>query len=86
LKFFPLNTIKIDGVYTREFNEKDDAIIIALNQLAHQLGLETIAEGVETENQFDRLTRLGCDMAQGIYLGRAASFETTLKLLDQWNK
>jgi EAL domain-containing protein (putative c-di-GMP-specific phosphodiesterase class I) len=63
--------VKIDGSFVRglSHHEDDDAIVGALIGLAHALGLQAIAEGVETPAQLERLRALGCDMAQGFLFG-----------------
>ena len=47
-------------------------------QLARRLGLSVVAEGVETQAQLNRLQELGCNAAQGYYLGRPAAPETLM--------
>ncbi len=51
-------------------NENDSAIVRHTINLAHSLGLKVVAEGVEDESTWDELRTLGCDFAQGYYLGR----------------
>ena len=51
-------------------NESSRKIVTSIIMLAKSLDLHTIAEGVETKAQFDRLLKLGCDQVQGYYLGR----------------
>ncbi|MCX7830896.1 MAG: EAL domain-containing protein [Acidobacteria bacterium] len=55
-----------------ENEPKDRAIVEAIITMAHGLGLEVVAEGVETEGQLKILTDLGCDHYQGHYFGKAA--------------
>jgi EAL domain-containing protein (putative c-di-GMP-specific phosphodiesterase class I) len=50
--------------------------------LAHALGLQVIAEGVEAEGQLERLKDLGCDLAQGHYLAKPLPSEAADKLLE----
>lgn len=71
LKQFPLSSIKIDRSYIKGLpNYPDDiAITNAIIALAHQLGLEVVAEGVETADQIQHLLQQGCDIVQGYYLG-----------------
>jgi diguanylate cyclase (GGDEF)-like protein len=70
----PLDMIKVDGSFLAGIRSaSDDApVLAAVIAMAHGLGLEVVAEGVETEAQLGFVTRLGCDLAQGYYLGRAA--------------
>jgi EAL domain-containing protein (putative c-di-GMP-specific phosphodiesterase class I) len=52
-------------------NDEDDAIIVRSTiDLGHNLGLDVVAEGVETAETWDLLTSLGCTAAQGYFLGR----------------
>lgn len=72
LKRFPLDTLKIDQVFVRNMlaDSNDRAIISTILAIAQQMGLETVAEGVETEEQRQALQRLGCVIAQGYYFCR----------------
>lgn len=75
LKQFPLSSIKIDKSYIKGIPNKpnDVAITSALIALAHKLGLEVSAEGVETAEQVQFLSAQGCDMVQGYFLSHPVS-------------
>jgi diguanylate cyclase (GGDEF)-like protein len=72
LKHFPANKIKIDMSFVRGIgvNEKDEAIIKAIIVLAKSLHIKVIAEGVETEKQWNFLKKQECDEVQGYYFYR----------------
>jgi diguanylate cyclase (GGDEF)-like protein/PAS domain S-box-containing protein len=72
LRRFPLNTLKIDGQFVRAApgDEGDARIVAALSSLASGLGLHVVAEGVETEHQYEFVKHCGCDEAQGFHLSR----------------
>ena len=67
LERFPLDYIKIDRSFVGGLGEYPGAqvLVSAIISLAHALGLKVIAEGVETEEHFERLRGMGCDLAQG---------------------
>ena len=67
LKRFPVDTVKIDRSFVDGLgtDPEDSAIVAAVISLGHALGLEVVAEGVETEQQLAELNALGCESAQG---------------------
>jgi diguanylate cyclase (GGDEF)-like protein len=72
LRGLPVDVLKIDRAFvtSMETNEKDAAIVRSAIELGHNLGLEVVAEGVESEGTWRDLETLGCDTAQGYFLGR----------------
>jgi EAL domain-containing protein (putative c-di-GMP-specific phosphodiesterase class I) len=69
LKRFPVDALKIDRSFVAGLgDDPDDAVIIgAIVRLGAALGIETVAEGVETARQVEELIRLGCNQAQGFF-------------------
>lgn len=84
LKRFAVDKLKIDQSFVRELNTNadDQAIVTAIIQMAHSLGMTTIAEGVETREQRTFLTSHGCDEIQGYLYSRPLDpevFETFVR-------
>ncbi len=72
LKDLPVDCVKIDGRFVRNLasNPVDQAMVKAMNDIAHALGKETVGEFVESEDSLKILREFGVDYAQGYYLGR----------------
>ena len=70
---------------SREMVQNPDSasIVMAIINMAHTLNLKTIAEGIETEEQWKFLRLLRCDMVQGFYLSKPLPAEEIKKLFDQ---
>jgi diguanylate cyclase (GGDEF)-like protein len=70
IKKLPVNEIKIDKSFVSDMtsNENDLSIVRSIIDLAHNLGLRVVAEGVENKTIMDRLATLGCDYCQGYYV------------------
>lgn len=83
LKGLPVDTLKIDKSFvdTLVTDENTQIIIESIIHMARRLGYETIAEGVETKEQFQYLKDLSCDIIQGYYLGRPMPAEKIEELL-----
>ncbi len=73
LKRFPVNSVKIDKSFINDIphGPNDSAIVQAIIAMAHSLGLEVTAEGVETGIQLQTLQEFGCDRFQGFYFSKA---------------
>jgi diguanylate cyclase (GGDEF)-like protein len=71
LRRYPFDSLKIDRRFVSGLGDRDEdgTIVRAIIALAHGLGKEVVAEGVETAEQLDILRRLGCDLAQGFHIG-----------------
>ncbi|MDO9467187.1 MAG: EAL domain-containing protein [Thiobacillus sp.] len=72
LKRLPVDELKIDKsfVMDMEANDNDAVIVRSTIDLAHNLGLKVVAEGVESREAWDTLSILGCDTSQGFFMGR----------------
>jgi EAL domain-containing protein (putative c-di-GMP-specific phosphodiesterase class I) len=84
LRRFPVDHIKIDRSVVGKLEEETGArlLVKGMIDLVHALGLEALAEGVETAGQLKRLRAMGCDMAQGHYFSRPLHSETAPSLLE----
>lgn len=85
LKGLPLDTLKIDKSFvdTITTDENTQIIMESVMYMVKKLGLETIAEGVESEEQYQYLDNIECDNIQGYYLGRPMSSEDIEKKILQ---
>jgi diguanylate cyclase (GGDEF)-like protein/PAS domain S-box-containing protein len=85
LRRFPIDKLKIDIAFIRDVtsNPDDAAIVCAIIGMAHSLGLDVIAEGVETEAQLHYLRRQRCDQIQGYHFSRPLSAGQVTQLLRQ---
>ena len=83
LKHLPIKRLKLDRSFVKdiETDANDAAICTATIALGHSLGLELVAEGVETETQRAFLARLGCDTLQGYLYSKPMPFEETIAYL-----
>ena len=75
LKNFGYDAIKIDMEFLREFGPRAQKIVTSIVDMAKKLGIQTIAEGVETEEQLSFLRDIGCEKIQGYFYGKPQSFE-----------
>jgi diguanylate cyclase (GGDEF)-like protein/PAS domain S-box-containing protein len=83
LRYLPVDQLKLDRVLVGNLDtdEKNLAIVRAAVDLGHALGIEVVAEGVETHEEFEKLSKLGCDVGQGGYWWGAHLPRETEKLL-----
>lgn len=78
LRQFNVHKLKIDGSFIQKMveSESERAIVATIIGMARTLGLETLAEGVETAEQVEMLRELGCDSVQGFHFGHPVTAET----------
>ncbi|MBP1153752.1 MULTISPECIES: EAL domain-containing protein [unclassified Paenibacillus] len=83
LKKFPIDQLKIDQSFIRDIQHQreDYAIVKAIISMAHSLGLNVVAEGVETEGQFSLLRKMNCNEIQGFFVSEPFPPEQIEKVL-----
>jgi len=88
VRTLPFDTIKIDSSFVSDAAVRADsgAIVRAITSLARDLGIRTIAEGVETERQLDWIQSAGCDEAQGYLFSRPVPKAAAQMLLRDWTQ
>jgi diguanylate cyclase (GGDEF)-like protein len=81
LSTLPLSVLKIDHQFISGINENkvNRKVVEAMTALGHSLGLSVVAEGVETEDEYNVVAEIGCDLMQGFYFGKPAV------AIDIWN-
>ncbi len=84
---FPVQKLKIDCIFVRNLlqDAKNRSIIGAIIAMAHSLGLQVIAEGIEDVYQANALLEMGCDFGQGFYYGHAESADVFVRRLGKNN-
>lgn len=83
LKNYPIDELKIDRSFLKdaESDAQDSAIVSAIVNLAHSLGLRVVAEGVETEGQLGLLRGNGCNLYQGFWYSKPVPAEDFVAML-----
>ena len=83
LQHFPIGTLKIDQSFLRDSGQEHDsaAIVGAIVGLGRSLGMDVVAEGIETMTQLELLQRIGCTLGQGHLFGEPLTAERYLELL-----
>ena len=83
LKALPLSSLKIDRVFVNDIcsNETDQNIVQTVVSMAHSMGIKVVAEGVETAEQFELLSKSGVDEIQGFLIGKPVAPEELAKLI-----
>ena len=87
LKSLPLNTLKIDRSFVNDIKDASHDIVLVdtIIMMAHNLGLEVIAEGVETEQELLYLSTRGCRVFQGYYFSKPVAVATFTEMLESGN-
>ena len=84
LKQLPLSELKIDRSFVQHVatDRRDEAMVRSTIDLAHELGLKVVAEGIEDAACLQRLAALGCDLAQGYHISRRAPADRLETMFD----
>jgi diguanylate cyclase (GGDEF)-like protein len=88
LRKFPFDKIKIDKIFIDDIGKSpsSDAIIRAVTGIAGSLGIETVAEGVENNEQYHRVQQEGCDQIQGYLFGRPTPVADVPRVIERINR
>ena len=81
---FPVSTLKIDQSFIKRIGgDQNGEIVRAVVTLARNLGMEVVAEGIETELQLDQLRALNCEQGQGFYFSIPVDVESATALIEK---
>ena len=82
---YTFDALKLDMGFVKKIgkDQKSDAIVVSIIDLAHRMGMKVVAEGIENQQQSDFLHAHGCDYLQGFYYYKPMSAEEFSKLLDK---
>lgn len=85
LKRFPIQTLKIDKTFVDDINgaERDRNMVASIVAMAHNMGLNVVAEGVVSHDQAVTLNRLNCEYAQGYLFAKPLTSEALLERLSE---
>lgn len=88
LKKFPIDYVKIDRSFVRELDtsSEDEALCRAIIVMAHSLGMQVIAEGIENKRQLSLLQEMGCDFGQGYYFSPPLRPEAYARWHQAWHQ
>ncbi|MCV6604212.1 MAG: EAL domain-containing protein, partial [Porticoccaceae bacterium] len=86
LRKFPVDILKIDRSFIAEFTNREDdlTLVSTIIAMARSLNLKVVAEGVEDQEQLNKLMELGCNYAQGFYFSKPVDAEQVLPYLQRW--
>lgn len=73
LREMPFDVVKVDLAFMKDYDFKSERIVEFIASMNQTLGMRTLVEGVETEEQYNSLRQIGCDLAQGYLFGKPAS-------------
>ena len=81
LKQLPIDYLKIDGFFVKDMvsDPIDAAMVSAINEIGHRMGIKTVAEFVESEDILEALRELGVDYAQGYHINRPQPLSDVFK-------
>lgn len=87
LKNFPIKCLKIDKSFVDEINnnKRDYAITDSIIDLVHNLGIKTVAEGIETVGQYNFLKEMKCDYIQGFLMSKPLNEEDALEFVEMYD-
>ena len=83
LKEFTFHELKLDMGFLRPWTEKSRRIATSVIEMAKQISIHTLAEGVETEEQFRYFRNIGCEKVQGYYFGKPMPYEDAMAHLRE---
>lgn len=87
LQRLPIDVLKVDRAFIKDIMNQTQVrhIFEFITQLAHELGLKIVAEGVETKEQLEFIEKTGCDIIQGYYYSRPVSSDVIEAVIDRIN-
>ena len=87
LKRLPVSELKIDRSFVMNIERDQDDVTIVKStiELGHNLGLKVVAEGIENQNVWNILKRMGCDYGQGYYMSKPMAADKLAEWANNWD-